>query len=434
MKKCVALLLTLVMLLSLMACQKTAGTTDPTQASEQPASANPEDAASAAGTQTEISFITWRAEDSDTLKEMIAAFEKENPDIKVNLEITSTDETEYYTVLKSRLISGEGADVMNVHVGSRLNDLVNAGYMLELDGTGLADTLEPSFLDSGSYNGKLYGLLQTYNSFALYYNADLFDELGITVPTDYTSLLEAVQKSKDAGYMPVAAGLADGWTNALVYGPLFANYGKTDSNIAHKLETGEAKITDEPYVSIYGDFQQMVDDEIFQDNAAGTGYDASISLFASGKATMLVNGTWSIGSIKAMNEDIRIGLARFPAIHTDSCGVISPSQLLCINAKGKNIEASKRFAAFMLSAESETMYCNGTSQASTVVGTQVDVPELDQVQQLISGESALYLTVKMENPKVESILTSCAGRLLNHEDLTTVLEEAQQEIDSLIAE
>ena len=36
MKKCVALLLTLVMLLSLMACQKTAGTTDPTQASEQP--------------------------------------------------------------------------------------------------------------------------------------------------------------------------------------------------------------------------------------------------------------------------------------------------------------------------------------------------------------------------------------------------------------
>ena len=202
----------------------------------------------------------------------------------------------------------------------------------------------------------------------------------------------------------------------------------------HGCRTGEAKITDEPYVSIYGDFQQMVDDEIFQDNAAGTGYDASISLFASGKATMLVNGTWSIGSIKAMNEDIRIGLARFPAIHTDSCGVISPSQLLCINAKGKNIEASKRSAAFMLSAESETMYCNGTSQASTVVGTQVDVPELDQVQQLISGESALYLTVKMENPKVESILTSCAGRLLNHEDLTTVLEEAQQEIDSLIAE
>lgn len=430
MKKALALLLAILLLGSLMACAGTEKTTtaDQPQTTQEPAPSESSDKTE----QTEISFITWRAEDSNVIKSMIADFEAKNPDIKVNLEVTSTDETEYYTVLKSRLISGEGADVMNIHPGAHMKEILDAGYLLELDDTGLAETIDPGMLDAGMRDGKLYGLLVTYNSFALYYNKDLFDELGIEPLTgDYESLLNAAQKSREAGYMPVAAGFGDVWPAEILHEALFTSYGKEDIDIMQKLVTGEAKLTDEPYVSIFEDFLTMYNDGIFQDNVTGTGYDASISLFASGKATMLLDGTWSVASVKNMNADMNIGFVAIPAIQTETLAVTVPSQLICINAKSEKQEAAKRFAAYLVSVEGETTYCNGTLQASTVQGTTLDLPELDEVAAMMAAGTELICTYKLENSKLESVIDDLCGRLMAGGDLMTELEVTQAEIDTL---
>lgn len=430
MKKVLAFLLAMSMVVSLTACgsstEPAAETTETTKTTEAETK-TPEKTE-----QTEISFITWRAEDSDVFKEMVANFEAQNPDIKVNLEITSTDETEYYTVLKSRLISGEGADVMNVHPGAHLMELCDAGYILELDDTGLADNLEPSLLEAGMLDGKLYGLLVTYNTFAIYYNKAIFEELGIDPLTkDYETLLAAATKSREAGYMPVAAGFGDIWPAEMLHESLFVCYGKDDLEIMNKLGTGEAKLTDEPYVSLFEDFMTMYNDGIFQDNVTGTGYDAAISLFASGKATMLLDGSWSIASIYGMNPDMEIGLAAVPSIQTETVAVTAPGQLICINAKSEKQEAAKRFTEYLISVEGETAYCNGTVQASTVEGTSLDMPELNMVQEILAEGTSLACTYKLENSKVESIMDDLCGRLMAGGDLMTELEVSQKELDAL---
>ena len=423
MKKIWSLLLAAVLLLSTLAgCGQ--------QSQEQTG-----DNAESQGGQTEISLITWRSEDSDVFKEMIADFESKNPDIKVNLEVTSSDITEYYTVLKSRLVSGEGADVIMVHPGPYQKELAEAGSLLDLSDTGLADTLDEGLLVAGQVGDTQYALTQTYNSFAIYYNKDIFDELGLSAPTDYASLVEVCQKCVEGGYMPISVGFGEAWVTEILYEALMCSYADGNDNILHDLETGDAKLTDPVYVSVFGDVVQMVEDGLFQENAIGTTYDSSISLFASGKAAMLMDGTWSIGNLLGMNESLNFGLCRIPSISGADIGPISPSQGICINAKGSHIEESKRFVEYLFTVEAEEMYCNGTKQASTVAGTELDVPEMDMVSELMAGDTALWPDIYVENAQLLSILDALCARLAaGGADLTTELESSQAEIDALIAE
>lgn len=439
MKKLLCMMLAVLMVLSLFAGCAGKETATETEAETKAETKAPEEevqeeAPAASDKQTEISFITWRSEDADVLKAMIADFENQNPDIKVNLEITSSDITEYYTVLKSRLMSGEGADVLHVHAGPQLKELADAGYLLDLTDTGLAENVEPGILTAGQVNGTQYALTQTYNSFAIYCNTELFEELGIALPTDYASLLEACQKSVAAGYMPVSAGFGEGWVTDMLYEAVMSAHSGGDENIFHALETGDARLTDEKYQNIFNEIAQMMADGIFQDSASGTTYEGCISLFASGRATMLLDGTWSIGTLLGMNEDLKFDLVRVPSIGGESVGLLSPSQAVAINSNGKNIDAAQRFVSWLFTVEAEEAYCNGTVQASTVVGTALDVPEMDMVSELMQGETVTWPDCFVENAELLSIVEDLCGRIIaGSTDIMAELEQSQTEIDALIA-
>ena len=432
MKKQLCMLIVLTLIVSMLAgCGTKAAVGQP----EQTAQTATEQASTPSAGQTEISLITWRAEDADVLKEMIADFESKNPDIKVNLEITSSDITEYYTVLKSRLIGGEGADVFMVHPGPYQKELAEAGYLKDLTGSALVDTLEPSILTAGQVGGKQYSLTETYNSFAIYYNEALFEQLGIEPPTDYASLVDACKKSVEGGYMPVAAGFGEAWVTEILYEALMCSYANGDDNVLHALETGEAKLTDEVYQHVFSDVADMIRDGIFQNSVTGTTYESSISLFASGRATMLLDGTWSIGNLLGMNEELRFGLARIPSVSGEAVSLVSPSQGICINANGSRQDEAERFVAYLFTVEAEEMYCNGTKQASTVAGTTLDVPEMDLVSGLMQGESAVWPDVYVENAQLMSILDDLCCRIAGGSvDVAEELARSQAEIEALLAD
>lgn len=51
----------------------------------------------------------------------------------------------------------------------------------------------------GSYEGKIYGLPISGVDFAgMFYNEDIFNELGVKVPTNYDELFDACQQIKDS--------------------------------------------------------------------------------------------------------------------------------------------------------------------------------------------------------------------------------------------
>jgi len=234
--------------------------------------------------------------------------------------------------------------------------------------------------------------------------------------------------------MPIAAGFAEAWTTSMLYEQMMANYVPDDPMVFRKLETGEAKLTDEPYVTMMTDLATMVEDGLFQKNAMGTKYDASLSLFAMGEASMLITGTWSVGGLKEMDETLEFGLFSMPGVNVPAVGIISPSQSICVNAKSANDEAAMKFTEYLSSIDAGTFYCEQTKQAPTVKGVTVASPELSEVSKLMEGDTVMLADSYVQDPRMVSIMDEVSALILGGEDVKTSLEEGQRQIDALIAE
>ena len=69
-----------------------------------------------------------------------------------------------------------------------------------------------SWIDLGSVDGDLYGVwFKAANKSTMWYNADIYDEAGATVPTDWDGFLKELQVVQDSGFAGITVGAAVGW-------------------------------------------------------------------------------------------------------------------------------------------------------------------------------------------------------------------------------
>lgn len=82
-----------------------------------------------------------------------------------------------------------------------LNDLFDK-YADDYD----LDALSESMLEGMSYDGKLYALPMQAQMFVMAYRADIFEDLGLEVPTTFDEMIAAAEEIKAAGLMeyPIA--------------------------------------------------------------------------------------------------------------------------------------------------------------------------------------------------------------------------------------
>lgn len=130
----------------------------------------------------------------ETLKKMIAVFEEKNPDIKVDLQVTGFND--YFTKLATTVGGGNAPDVFEMNMENYL------AYMLRnacADLTGLVDTSSYSegTLAAVSSDGKLYAVPMSFSTCILIYNKALFDQAGIAYPDDSWTWAE-VQTAAEA--------------------------------------------------------------------------------------------------------------------------------------------------------------------------------------------------------------------------------------------
>ncbi|HHW08765.1 MAG TPA: sugar ABC transporter substrate-binding protein [Firmicutes bacterium] len=135
--------------------------------------------------QTEITFLSYFiAKDEALGRQIIADFERENPDIKVNLEVFKADYPHEQTIL--RIAAGNPPDVIDVHP-SRLYEFISQGILADITefayrDADLADYFDP-IIESVSLKGRIYALPQRISTYVLFYNKDLFDNAGLNYPS-----------------------------------------------------------------------------------------------------------------------------------------------------------------------------------------------------------------------------------------------------------
>ena len=193
MKKILALLLALVMVFALCACgQKPAPAPSDTPA-DQPADEPAGDdivldvIICQYGPNTEEWFLGKGMNGTN----FVDKFEAENPGVKLNLSVVSWNDV--YTEVDTRIASGQTPDILNIDVFA---NYANEG-LLEPVSQYCPDELFkdffPSFIDQSVIDGVVWAVPDLASARALYYNVDMFEEVGIEPPTTWAELEDACQ-------------------------------------------------------------------------------------------------------------------------------------------------------------------------------------------------------------------------------------------------
>lgn len=338
----------------------------------------------------EITMLSWRSEDTEILNKIGEMFTAENPNVKVNIDIPTSNETEYYNVMKTRLMSTQSkVDILGVHPGSMTAELVEAGKLVELTGTPLAGLVSQDLLESEkTADGKIYGVPQTFQAYVIYYNTDIFAECGLEAPDTWDELMNVAKVLRENGYNTISAGFSEAWVYDLLNNPYFTSYNNENLKIQLDLESGNANWTDENVRSVFEDIKALGENGVFIDGVQGTSYDASIALFAQEGAAMLCTGSWDINPIRTQNPDINFGFFVMPN-SKDYCPMTTAlGQSYAINADSPNADVAMKFLEFLYSPEIAQLYAETTKQFSATAGVSVEDEGLNAVTELLASHDS----------------------------------------------
>ena len=116
----------------------------------------------------------------ENLQTIVDAFEKANPDIKV--EVTTLPYADYGTALQTDLAAGTVSDVFDIEYSNYASYQAN-GVLAEIPVENGA-AYKQSLLEAYQTDGTQYALPSSFSDVVLYYNKDLFDAAGIDYPTN----------------------------------------------------------------------------------------------------------------------------------------------------------------------------------------------------------------------------------------------------------
>ncbi|GAB2672119.1 ABC transporter substrate-binding protein [Paenibacillus thermoaerophilus] len=344
--------LMLVSMAMLVAAAGCGGNSDQSAASNSPSVA-PSAAPSATAKpkdQVTIKFMQYTASGSQeqTLKEMIAEFEKQNPDVKVQPEVL--DFANYYTKLNTVIASGEAPDVFEVgyenFVSYAAKDvLYNLNDVIASDKSFDAKRYKKLAYDAFNYKGGQYGVVQNFSNVVLFYNKDLFDKAKVEYPKaswTWKEELEAAKKLTDekngiyGTYAPIQF-----WefykTIAQNGGGIFTADGKPTVNSPQNVEALNWMLDKARTHKV----SPALNDDTFSQP------DADLNAFKSGKIAMLRAGIWNFGRFADANFKWDIALEpgnTNKAHHFFTDGLV-------VSKRTKNAEAAWRFVKFMTSSD-----------------------------------------------------------------------------------
>ncbi|NLY30991.1 MAG: extracellular solute-binding protein [Firmicutes bacterium] len=251
-----------------------------------------------------VTYWSWSPVKQTTDK-MVAAFEAEYPDITIKATIYNYPD--YLLALKTAAASDSLPDLIGLEPGAMTQEYRDylvplQDAAVEMWGEDWQDQFYPIGLDqarlgnpAGDENFYMLPMeLQTTN---LWYNRQLFDKLGLEVPTTWDEFKEVAAALRKAGIAPLVQGGADGWQNIDVF-MMIAQ--QTAPGVIYKAEDGEAPFNHPGLVEAMRYWQELFTEGIVQPGAMGMSvYPNAASLFNAGRGGMISLGSWHMQTAKS---------------------------------------------------------------------------------------------------------------------------------------
>lgn len=128
-----------------------------------------------------LTFFWWGNTTRDKLTEKaIADYEKLHPNVHITPEFDGSFK-DYWQKLTTQIAGGNAPDIMQQDY-DYINEYASRGALLNMSNLGISTSnISSSVLKDGVINGNLYGIPNSLNAYALFYNPNLMKQAGVQV-------------------------------------------------------------------------------------------------------------------------------------------------------------------------------------------------------------------------------------------------------------
>jgi raffinose/stachyose/melibiose transport system substrate-binding protein len=291
-----------------------------------------------------LKLLQFKVEITDKVMQMAEDYMKENPNVVIDAQVSR----DYSTLLKTRFASGDAPDIFFAKSYQDLNDWHDK--LVDLSNEPWMDKVAPSAIAGMTVDGKKYGFPVAFEGYGFIYNKDLFAKAGIeNVPTTLSELKQANEKLKAAGISSYSEGYKEWWVLGQHLFNLPFGYPQDPAASIQALNSGEAKVKDNPYMDGFFDVLDMTLDYGKGAESIGVSYDTQVSDFSTGKTAMMQQGVWTIDSIVKINPDINMGMFAIPLSENpeETRMPVGVPAYYTINKDSKHVDEAKKFLIWL---------------------------------------------------------------------------------------
>ena len=405
MKKIIAMLLILVMVLSLCACG----------AKDEKVTLNV--IAAEYGTQTKAWWGTFETD-----------FEAANQNIDLVVDVVSWNDI--YTVVNTRISNNDAPDILNIDVFA---DYQADGLLLPAKDYISDETYAKfyqSFLDQSVVDGTVWAVPDLASARAMYYNKDILDAAGVAVPTTWDELVAACEaiKAYNADIYPWGVDMTTDEGQACFSYYIWNNGGSfVDADGNWTLNSAENV---EAIEFILG----MVEDGLTNSDPAQETRYANQDMFGAGKVAMMIGPNSIPAYLEAGGYSINWGVASIPTNNANgsvSQGVMD--RFMCFDNKYSDAElaAVKTFFDFFYedSRYSDWVIMEGFLPATSAGGEIMAAADPANAAWIeIVGSSYFYPTAKAEWADVKQGVINVLQQGLQGGNVQELLDNLQKDI------
>ncbi|WP_299167877.1 ABC transporter substrate-binding protein [uncultured Arthrobacter sp.] len=244
-------------------------------------------------------------------------------DAAIQLDYFANDA--YKTKVRTAIGAGEGPTLIHGWGGGVLQSYVDEGHVMDLtsfleENPEVKERYIPAVFDNGVIDGTSYALPYTgMQPVVMYYNKELFEQIGAEPPQTWDELMDLVPKFNEAGIAPFALGGQSKWPNLMWFSYLVDRVGGPE--VFKAILDGEEEAWSDPAViEALTMIQELVEADGFINGFSSVAADggADAALLYTGKAAMLLQGAWVYQTLKNDAPDFvssgNLGYLNFPAV------------------------------------------------------------------------------------------------------------------------
>lgn len=366
--------------------------------------------------------------DSPQLRQAIANFQKDNPDVYLNMEVgisgnNGVTADDAMKTLNTTMMAGDGPDLLILD-GMPVDSYIEKGMLEDvsevLKDIKKKDGVFENVAATYETDGKVYAIPCSFMVPAIQGKAE--DAGNIS---DLKSLAEAGERIKNR--QPDASKILNTDSMEVFLGKIFQTFAHECQNedgsfSEEKLETALTQIKRIYELNVHDEEDQSVLSVTEMQGGYSLNYDYSLSARSMDLlmgSCCLNFGYWKslsgLDIVESVNETIGDGVCH--SFSKEGHGVFVPCTIAGISSKGKNQEDAKAFLRYLLSGKAQGgFFEDGFSINKTVFDAEAE-------KEINHGNEASYLTISNENG--ETVDLTLRGITKDQTDaLKKILEEA----------